>query len=168
MRKTIAHFGEAEISSQLGTRSFVDVTLDKEDDDTLIAASDHTKGTAVIDKGDKMTYIHKRRGYWEVMLRSQNPEIPDEALLDWATYQAEKDWHKDRVYADPIQIEQAPVHVHGTDARVNGVRLRINPAGPMVTTIDLSTAELRELVTKGAEYLRTRGELPEGCEHPTV
>jgi hypothetical protein len=113
----------------------------------------------MIDKGERTPYLIKRRGYHEATLRAAHPEIPEEALRNWAEFKAEQDWRTDRVYEDPVQIEQESIRVHGREAKVAGANLRFGPAGPMVSIISLSHAELRELALEAIDYLRARGEL---------
>ncbi|HLY75930.1 MAG TPA: hypothetical protein VKU80_17555 [Planctomycetota bacterium] len=107
-------------------------------------------------------FIRTRTAYHKAHLLEQTKkfqargEIPDEALENWARYQAELDWKRKRVYDRPATL--TPASVWQYDHREPGVNIRFNPDGPMVSVISLSFAELRELVLDGETFLDDLGE----------
>lgn len=101
-------------------------------------------------KESRSQFIARRTDYHASIIREKHPDIPDRALYYWAKDAAEKEWRTGRVYADPVQVEHAKISVYNPAEKfgsgyADGLNLRFNPGGPMVSIISLSYAEGREL-----------------------
>lgn len=121
----------------------------------------------------KAQFIKRRIPYHMDILRERHPDAPDRALDFWAEDAAEKEWRTGRVYSEPVCIEQGTVHVYDPKAKfgsgsADGVNLRFNPGGPMVSVMSLSYGELRELVSEGLAVLRATGEWISELDDPDV
>lgn len=111
----------------------------------------------------KAQYIARRLDYHKAVLKERHHDIPDSALKYWAEQEAEKEYRQGRVYADPVVIQATEISVYDTTQKFaagkdRGVHLRFNPGGPMVSIMQLSFAELRELVIDAMETLEEEGQ----------
>lgn len=111
----------------------------------------------------KEAFIARRLDYHKAVLREKHGDIPDNALDFWAKDAAEKEFRTGRVYADPVQVEQATISVYDpreqfSSGNAQGLNLRFNPGGPMVSVMSLSYPEARELAITLIARLITRGE----------
>jgi hypothetical protein len=111
----------------------------------------------------KQRFIGDRIPYHQAILAEKHPDVPLRALEYWAKDAAEKEYRKGRVYADPVQIESAEIHVYDQHASYGsgqdrGINLRFNPGGPMVSVMSLSYAEARELAIDLINHIDADGE----------
>jgi len=110
----------------------------------------------------KAQYIKRRLEHHRILLKERHKDIPDSALGYWAEQEAEKEYRQGRVYADPVVVQVAEIGVYDINEKFSsgkdqGVQLRFNPGGPMVSVMSLSFPELRELAIQAMYILEAEG-----------
>lgn len=109
---------------------------------------------------DREQFIEDRTNHHRVVITAAHAGegIPEHAIEYWARQQAETDWRRTRVHDQPVEVAEGRVWTH--DKHTDGVQLRFNPGGPMVSIMSLSYEELRELMVSGIKFLRAHDEWP--------
>lgn len=82
--------------------------------------------------------------------QEQYPDASEQALAFWVTDASEKEWRVGRVYEQPAEVEITEINVYDptasfTSGKAEGLHLRFNPGGPMVSITNMSFAEGKEL-----------------------